>query len=163
MGCCLDTNHFVGTPTFFRIILCIFTLWGKGKLFKLLVFSLLFSDHFVSPVADSLFSLNQWKREKIYESMSITQVSILGLLANDQATVPNRLPSAQPILCNPNRFIFGDNKTFWYLVVPFNNFASMNNCPWVQGKSNKPHPLPRCVCGGWGNSYSMNLPLFLLS
>ena len=33
MSCCLDTNHFVGTPTFFRIILCIFTLRWKGKLF----------------------------------------------------------------------------------------------------------------------------------
>ena len=30
---------------------------------------------------------------------------------------------------------------FWYLVVPLNNFAHMNNCPWVQGKSNKP-PSP---------------------
>ena len=57
MSCCFDTNHFVGTPTFFRIILCIFTLRGKGKLFKS-VFSLLFSDNFVSPVTDSLFSLN---------------------------------------------------------------------------------------------------------
>ena len=52
------------------------------------------------------------------------------------------------ILCNPNRFIFGDNKKFWYLVVPLNNFASMSNCPLVQGKSNKPPPLPRCVLGG---------------
>ena len=50
----------------------------------------------------------------------------------------------------------------WYLVVPLNNFASMNNCPWVQGMSNKPLPLPRCVWGGEG-SYSMILPLFLLS
>ena len=67
------------------------------------------------------------------------------------------------ILCNPNRFIFGDNMNVWYLVVPLNNFASMNNCPWVQGKSNKPLPLPRCVCVGGGDSYSMILPLFLLS
>ena len=67
------------------------------------------------------------------------------------------------ILCNSNRFIFGDNKNFWYLVVPLNNFTSMNNCPWVQGKSNKPLPS-RGVCeGGRGNSYSMILPLFLLS
>ena len=54
------------------------------------------------------------------------------------------------ILCNPNRFIFGDNKNSWYLVVPLNNFASMNNRPWMQGKSNKTLPLPRCVCGGEG-------------
>ena len=58
------------------------------------------------------------------------------------------------ILCNPNRFIFGDNKNFWYLVVPLNNFASMNNCPWVQGKWNKPSPPSRGV-GEGGNSYSM--------
>ena len=64
-------------------------------------------------------------------------------------------------LCNPNRFIFGDNMNVWYLVAPLNNFASMNNCPWLQGKSNKPLPLPRCVCGG-GGSYSMILPLFSL-
>ena len=69
------------------------------------------------------------------------------------------------ILCNQNRFIFGDNKNFWYLLVPFNNIASMNNCPWVQGKSHKPpSPLLRCVCvGGGGDSNSMILPLFLLS
>ena len=66
------------------------------------------------------------------------------------------------ILCNPNRFIFGDNKNFWYLVVPLTNSASMNNCPWVQGKSNKPPPPPKVRVGG-GNSYSMILPLFLLS
>ena len=45
------------------------------------------------------------------------------------------------ILCNPNRFIFGDNKNFWHLVVPLNNF-----CPWLQGKSNKAPPEV-CVCG----------------
>ena len=55
-------------------------------------------------------------------------------------------------ICNPNRFIFIDNKNFWYLVVPSNNFASMNNCPLVQGKANKPpSPSPGvCVCGGGG-------------
>ena len=53
-------------------------------------------------------------------------------------------------LCNPNRFISGDNMNVWYLVAPLNNFASMNNCPWLQGKSNKPLPLSRCVCGGGG-------------
>ena len=40
---------------------------------------------------------------------------------------------------------------FWYLVVLLNNFASMNNCPWVQGKSNKPPPeVCVCVWGGGG-------------
>ena len=67
------------------------------------------------------------------------------------------------VLCNPNRFIFGDNKNFWYLVVPLNNFASMNYCPWVQGKSNRPPPPSRGVFVGGGgrwDSYSMILPLF---
>ena len=51
------------------------------------------------------------------------------------------------ILCNPNRFIYGDNKNVWYLVVQLNNFASMSNCPCVQG--NKPPPSRGvCVCGG---------------
>ena len=40
------------------------------------------------------------------------------------------------ILCNPNRFMFGDNKNLWYLVVPLINFASISNCPWVKVKSN---------------------------
>ena len=40
-------------------------------------------------------------------------------------------------LCYLNRFNFGDNKNFGYLVVPLNNFASMSNCPLVQSKSNK--------------------------
>ena len=39
----------------------------------------------------------------------------------------------------------------WYLVVPLNNFASMDNCPWVQGKSNKTPPPPKvCMGGGEG-------------
>ena len=50
----------------------------------------------------------------------------------------------------------------WYLVVPLNNFAFINNCPWLQGRSNKALPLPGCVWGG-GDSYSMILSLFLLS
>ena len=53
------------------------------------------------------------------------------------------------ILCKLNRFIFRDNKIFWYLVVSLNNFASMSNCPLVQGKSDKP-PSPQEVCVGGG-------------
>ena len=60
------------------------------------------------------------------------------------------------ILCNSNRFL-SETLSFWHLVVPLNNFASMSDCPWVQGKSNKPQPLPRYVCGV-GNNYSMILP-----
>ena len=85
--------------------------------------------------------------------MCSTQVLNLGLLANDPATVPDGLPWTPCNFNNPNRFIFGDNKNIWYLPVPLNNFVSMNNCPWVQGKSNKPPPEV-CVCGR-GNSYSM--------
>ena len=44
----------------------------------------------------------------------------------------------------------------------------MCNCPLVQSKSNKPPPPPnsRGVCGGeegGANSYSMILPLYLVS
>ena len=55
------------------------------------------------------------------------------------------------ILCNSKRFVLGDNKNSWYLVVP----------PLVQGKSYKP-PRCMCVCGGGrgANNYSMILPLF---
>ena len=56
------------------------------------------------------------------------------------------------ILCNSNRFLFSETRgNFRYLVVPLKNFASMSNCPLVQGKSYKPpppHHLPRCMCGG---------------
>ena len=76
-------------------------------------------------------------------------MSILGLLANDPATVPDGLPWNHAILCNPNRFIFGDIKNFWYIVIPLNNIASMSNCLLVQSKSNKPPP-EACVCGGGG-------------
>ena len=69
---------------------------GEGKLFYARLpdqwFSLLFSDHFVSLVTDSLLFLNQWKREKIHEKMCGTKVSILSLLVNDPATVPDRFP-----------------------------------------------------------------------
>ena len=82
--------------------------------------------------------------------MCSMQVLILCLLANDPATVPMGCHGHHAILCNPNRFIFGDNMNFWYLLVPLNNFASMNNCPWVQGKSNKPPPPSRGVCVGEG-------------
>ena len=127
MSCCLDTNNFVGTPTFFRIILCIFTLRWKGKLF-LSVFSLLFSNHFVSPVTDSLFSLNKWKTEK--KSMKVCaarKCQSWVCLQMTQLQCSMSCHGHHAILCNPNRFIVGDNQNFWYLVVPLNNFASMNN------------------------------------
>ena len=59
------------------------------------MFSLLFSDHFVSRVTDSLLFMNSWKREKIHEKVCGTQVSISGMLANDPATVPDGLPTMQ--------------------------------------------------------------------
>ena len=78
------------------------------------------------------------------------QVTILGLLEMTQLQCPMGCYGHHSILCNPNRFIFEDNKNIWYSVVPLNNFASMNNCPCVEGKSKSPLPLPRCVCGGGG-------------
>ena len=90
------------------------------------------------------------------------QVSILGLLANDSAQSLMGCHGYHAILCYPNRFIFRDNKNIWYLAVPLNNVASMSNSPSVQGKSNKPPPHPEvCVCAG--DSYSLILPLFLVS
>ena len=65
------------------------------------------------------------------------------------ATVPDGLPWTPDI------------RNFWYLVVTFNNFATMSNCPWVQGKSKKPPPPP--VVFVWGDSYSTILPPFLVS
>ena len=68
MSWCLDTNHFIGTPPFFIIILWIFTLWEGGDFFWASlsepVFSLLFSNLFVSPLTDNLLFLKKWKREK---------------------------------------------------------------------------------------------------
>ena len=70
MSYCFHMNHFVGTPPFFRIILWIFTFLGGGgvncsrpaSLSQL--FSLLFSDHFLSPVTHNFLFLNKWKTEK---------------------------------------------------------------------------------------------------
>ena len=82
-----------------------------------------------------------------------------------QLQCPKGCHGHDAILCNPKRYIFGDNKNFGYLVVPLNNFATISNCPLVQSKSNKPPPPPEvCVCvGGGANSYSIILPLFLVS
>ena len=74
----------------------------------------------------------------------------LAYLQVTQLQCPMGCHGHHAILCNPNRFMFGDNTNFWYLLVPLNNFASVSNCPWGQGKSNKPTPPPPevCVCGG---------------
>ena len=91
--------------------------------------------------------------------MCSTQMLILGLLAKTQLQCPMGCHGHHAILCNPNTFIFADNKKFWYLLVPLNNFASMNNCPWVQGKSNKPPPPPEvCVCVGGGGGGGIVIP-----
>ena len=60
--------------------------------------------------------------------------------------------------------VFSETISFWHLVVPLNNFASISNCLLMQGKSNKPpHPHSRCVWRGKGeNSCSMILPQFLV-
>ena len=90
----------------------------------------------------------------------------LGSACKWQLQCPMVCHGDHAFLCNPNslRFIFGDNKNFWYWVVPLNNFTPMSNCPWVQDKSNKPPPEV-CVWGrgrGVPNSYSMILPTFWL-
>ena len=54
------------------------------------------------------------EEEKIYERISGAQVSISGLLANvgdmlmTQLQCPMGCCGRRVILCNPNRFIFGD-------------------------------------------------------
>ena len=50
--------------------------------------------------------------------------------------------------------------SFWHLVFPLNNLASMSVCLWVQGKSNTPPSRGICVLG---NSYYMVLPQYLVS
>ena len=59
--------------------------------------------------------------------------------------------------------VFSETISFWHLVVPLNNFASISNCVLMQGKSNKPlSPLEVCVEGKGENSCSMILPQFLV-
>ena len=70
-----------------------------------------------------------------------------------QLQCPMGCPGHHAVLYNPNRFIFGDNKNFWYLLDPLNNFAPMSNCPCVQGKSNKPPPRPKVCVGGGGKIF----------
>ena len=80
-----------------------------------------------------------------------TQVSILGLLANDPATAPDGLPWNHAILT-----IQTDLLSETLIVVPLNNIASMSNCPLVQTKSNKP-PNEACVCV-WGGGGQIVIP-----
>ena len=132
MSCCLDTNHFVGTPTFLRLILWIFTLWGR--------------DHFVSPVTDNLLFSNKWKREKNPRK----SVNLGSACKKTQLQCPMGCHGHHAILCKQKQVYFRRQYHIdIHLVVLLNNFASMSNCPWVHSKSNRPLPLPRCVCV-WG-------------
>ena len=135
MSCCLDTDHFVGTPTFFRVIMCIFTLWGKGKLFLPVFLCYL-------ATMTACFPYFSGREKKSVKVCAACKCQSLVCLQMTQLQCPMGCHGHHAILCNLNRFIFGDNKNFWYLVVPLNNFVSMNNCPWVQVKSNKPPPPP---------------------
>ena len=45
--------------------------------------------------------------------------------------------------------LFSETISFWRLVVPLNNFASISNCLWMQGKSKKPPPPIVCLWGGY--------------
>ena len=83
------------------------------------IFSLLFSDNFLSPVTDNLLYLNEWKSEKkIHERMCGTQVSISSLHANEgdmlltQLQIPMFCHGQHAILCSPNRFNFGNTIFF---------------------------------------------------
>ena len=93
---------------------------GEGKLFHARLpepcASFLFSDHFVLPVTDSLLFLNKWKREKIHEKMCVHACVDFGStnLQKTQLQCPMGCQEHHAILCNPNRFIFGDTKNFWY-------------------------------------------------
>ena len=60
MSCCFDTYHFVGTPTFFWNHIVDFHIMGVNISRKAFPsqFSLLFSDHFVTPVSDNMLFLN---------------------------------------------------------------------------------------------------------
>ena len=104
---------------------------GGGKLSKATlpepVYSLLFSDYFVSPVTDNLLFLNQHD--------------------SDPATVPDWLPWTP---CNfmISICIFGDG-IFLAFSGPTEQFCIHEELSLGQGKSNKT-PLPRCVWGGWG-------------
>ena len=70
-------------------------------------FSLLFSDHFVSPVTDSFLFLNKLKREKIREKMCSTQVLSWVCLQMTQLQCLMGCHGHHAILCNPNKFVFG--------------------------------------------------------
>ena len=153
MSCCLDTNHIVGTHTFFRIILWIFTLLGGGGVncsrqdfLSQFVLCYLATILFCQKMTVCFFKSVEEKKK--HGRMCGTQMSILGLLANDPATVSDGCHGHHAVLCYPNRFIFRDNMNYWYSVVQLKNFASISNCPMVQNKSNMPPPLPRCVRGG---------------
>ena len=51
--------------------------------------------------------------------------------------------------------LFVETISFWHLVVPLNNFASMINCPWEQGRSNNsPEVMVVVVWGGGGVKYN---------
>ena len=83
------------------------------------IFSLLFSDNFLSPVTDNLLYLNEWKSEKkIHERMYGTQLSISNLHANEGDMLLTQLQilmfcrGQDAILCNPNRFNFGNTIFF---------------------------------------------------
>ena len=80
-----------------------------------------------------------------------TQVSIFGLLANDPATVsPIGYHGHNAVLCNPNRFIFGDNIIFGINgVIVLGCKVSLISAP-----------PPSEVCLLEGDNYSMILPLF---
>ena len=150
MSCCLDTNHFVGTPLFFRIILWIITLWGDcSRQASLSQFFLCYlaTILFFSSNCQLAFELEDTNKCAARKCRSWV------CLQTTQLQCPMGCHGHHAILCNPTRF--SETISAWHLLVPLKHFASISYCPWVQGKSIKrPHPLPRsvfvCVFGGGG-------------
>ena len=91
------------------------------------------------------------------------QVSIMGLLANDPATVPDVLPWT-PCNFNPNRFISGNN-IFLAFSGPTEQFRIHEYLSLGARLVYKaPPPTPEeCVRGGGADIYSMILPKFIVS
>ena len=87
-----------------------------------------------------------------------TQVSISGLLSSEVYSARWVAMDTLHFYLIQNRFIFGDNVLLAF-SGPTEQFPiHVNNCPWVQGKSNKPAPPYRgecvCVCVGGGEENS---------
>ena len=157
----LRYKPFCRYPPSFRII-WIFTLWGgegrnRFRQASLSHFSLLFSDHFVFASNWQLAFLVLVEEGQFPQKLVRHANIDLGLLSNEGDMFLTSY-SARWVAMDMMQFyaiqtcLFLETISYWLLVVPLNNVAPMSNCPWVQGKANKPPPPSRgvCVCGGGG-------------